>query len=134
MARTDFDLQCADFNIRPMQGIEYFRLALSDRVTPHWRIGSDLPLSPIGPDHGVIGDFLAGCGPPRYLLGLGHARIFGLLQFGHVGKQTAHAGKRIVGHDKIYRVNREFFQYETGCWCVVLSAGCFGLRGHLTTF
>tara|TARA_S200000501_G_scaffold305383_1_gene293737 strand:+ start:678 stop:932 length:255 start_codon:yes stop_codon:yes gene_type:complete len=84
-----------------MQGVEYFRLTLPNRVTPYWGIGSDLPLSPVGPDYGVIGDFLARCGSPRYLLGLRHAHIFGLLQFGHVGKQTAHASERIVGHDKI---------------------------------
>ena len=84
-----------------MQGIEYFCLTLPDRVTPHRGIGSDLPLSPVGLDHGVIGDILARCGPPRYLLGLRHAHIFCLLQFGHVGKQTPHTSERIVGHDKI---------------------------------
>ena len=134
MARADFDLQCVDFNIRPLQGIEYFRLTLSDRVTPHRGIGSDLPFSPVGPDYGVIGDLLARCGPPGYLLGVRHARVFGLLQFGHIGKQTAHASERIVGHDKICRFSREIFQYKTGCWCVVLSVGLFGPRAHLTTF
>ena len=106
-----------------MQGIEYVRLTLPDRITPDGGIRDDLPLTVVRSDHGVIGDVVAGGGAPCNLLGVGDTGIFDFLQSGHVSKQTAHPSERTVGHDKISGSSSVFFQHGINRPVAVPSAG-----------